>query len=99
MDDWRKNIIILCQVKQRLFEVNAGKRPLWPFCYPEDPATPDELRLAETVLGFQLDPLYLAFLSHADGWAAFFQKNDLFGTADLVGGLKHDRADQLLASL
>jgi hypothetical protein len=38
-------------------------------------------------------------LLHANGWRAFFQSIDLFGTEDLVGGPLHDKVEQLLDSL
>ena len=50
-------------------------------------------------LGFELDPMYRAFLAQANGWVGFFQRNDLFGTSDLVGGVRHEGATTLLMSI
>ena len=99
MEDWRREIITLCLVKKRLAKVNTGRTPSWPFCYPENPAPEEDLRSFDLTLGSRLDPCYRAFLSHANGWVGFFQRNDLFGTSDLLGGSKNDKARELLASI
>jgi len=48
-------------------------------------ATNEQVEAVERGLGEPLDPDYRAFLEHADGWPAFWQTVDVFGTRDLGG--------------
>jgi hypothetical protein len=48
-------------------------------------------------LGEGLDPAYRAFLLHGDGWPAFYQTVDLFGSEDLMGSERFDHAAEMLS--
>jgi hypothetical protein len=95
--DWKREIVIAHYVRQKMAE--ADKEHLWDHHFPEVSATESAVSEAERVLGFSLDPSYREFLKHADGWRAFYQAVDLFGTSDLIGGARHERAKALLDSL
>ncbi len=47
------------------------------------PATQDELRRAQTILGTSLPPSYAAFLSLHSGWQAFTGETNLYAAAEL----------------
>src|SRR5690606_15345998 len=49
--------------------------------------------------GVRLDAQHREFLSFANGWPAFFQSVDLFGTDDLVGGPRMDIANGMLDAM
>jgi hypothetical protein len=95
--DWKRRIVELAKVKQDL--ADADSRELWEHRLPAVAATPEQLETAETILGEALDPSYRCFLSYANGWAAFFQAVDLFGTDDLIGGQRFRHAVELIADL
>ena len=62
-------------------------------------ATEVELADAERHLGHRLDARYRAFLGCANGWRAFYQSVDLFGTRDLIGGPRMQNAEFMFNSL
>jgi hypothetical protein len=97
MDDWRRQIGVAYLVKQRVAQLDV--EGLWPFHMPEVGATEREILDAEQRLGETLDPKYREFLSFANGWQGFFQAIDLFGTYDLTGGTRCQRAEELLQTL
>jgi hypothetical protein len=96
-DQWKKDIAIAFLVKQRIWELDQGR--LWPFHYPELAATEAELIAVEEQLGYPLASEYRLFLSCANGWQCFYQRVDLFGTAELLGGLRMSAAMELLGWL
>jgi hypothetical protein len=93
-DQWKKEIAIAFMVKQRIWELDQGR--LWPFHYPELAATEAELVAVEERLGYPLAGEYRSFLSCANGWQGFYQRVDLFGTSELLGGLRMAAAAELL---
>src|SRR5689334_282772 len=93
--DWKAEIAKLVYVKQALAEVDINK--LWPWHLPNPPATAEDIQACEKHVGFALDPMYAAFLRHADGWQGFYHAADLFGTRDLVGGANSKRAQEGLS--
>src|SRR5262250_427620 len=95
--DWKREIAIAQLVKQKVAE--ADTRHFWSHGSPAAPATEDAIVRVEKSLGIVLDREHRGFLKHADGWESFFQDVDIFGTADLVGGIRHSRAVDLLESL
>jgi SMI1/KNR4 family protein SUKH-1 len=95
--NWTREIAILCLVKKRLAEVNVGHSPLWPATLPNAPASNESILEVEKKL--DLGASFRAFLTHANGWRAIFQKIDLFGTTDLTGGPRFDTAHRLLDSI
>jgi SMI1 / KNR4 family (SUKH-1) len=97
MTDWKKSIVELVLVKQRLAELDTIG--LWPYRLPAVAATETKIRAVEANLGEALDPAYRAFLLHADGWPAFYQSVDLFGSDDLMGGDRLHRATDMLSSI
>jgi hypothetical protein len=92
--DWKKEVGIAFLVRQQLSEVF----PVWPLRYPNLAATDRELAQTEQQLG-PLDPEYAGFLRAANGWEAFLHRIGLFGTADLLGSPRMDRARELLSTL
>lgn len=97
MDDWKKEIAVAHLVKQKLAEVDVEE--IWPFHLPEIAASEETLRHVEHRIGEPLDASYRAFLVHADGWDGFAIAVDLFGTRDLIGGPRKERAERLLDAL
>ena len=71
-------------VKQEMMELD--KRKIWPYHLPEIAATESQILIAERHLHHPLDQRYKAFLKCANGWKAFYQTVDLFGTEDLISG-------------
>jgi len=92
--DWKQRIVDLVLVKQKLAEVDT--RGLWEHRLPAVAATEAKLRTVEAHIGEALDPSYRAFLLHADGWPAFYQTIDLFGSDDLMGGPRFEHAVEML---
>lgn len=81
MIDWRLAIVELVQVQQAIHEIDRDE--LWEWHLPAVAADDATLLDAERRLGFRLDPSYRHFLGLANGWRAFFQTIDLFGTVEL----------------
>jgi hypothetical protein len=50
-------------------------------------------------LGRNLDQQHAEFLRAADGWDAFYQEVDMFGTQDFCGSERMVRARELIATL
>ncbi len=83
MTDWKQRIVELVLVKQKLAELDT--KGLWQYRLPSVAATEGRPKRLEAHLGEALDPAYRAFLLHADGWPAFYQTVDLFGSDELMG--------------
>jgi hypothetical protein len=94
MTDWKQRIVELVLVKQKLAELDT--KGLWQYRLPAVAATEAKLRAVEAHLGEALDPGYRAFLLHADGWPAFYQSVDLFGSDDLVSSDRYLHAAEML---
>lgn len=97
IDDWKRHIGIAYLVKQQFADLDTQN--LWPFHLPEVAASKFQIKVTETALGEQLDAGLRGFLAHANGWRGFLHAIDLFGTEDLVHGLRNDTAHHLLDSL
>jgi hypothetical protein len=82
--DWKQRIVELVLVKQKLAELDT--KGLWQYRLPAVAASGERLEAVEAHLGEALDPAFREFLLHADGWPAFYQTVDLFGSEDLLGG-------------
>ncbi len=82
-EEWRQRIVQLVLVKQKIAELDANG--LWEYRLPAIAASEERLSASESQLGERLDPSYRDFLAAADGWPAFYQSVDLFGTHDLLG--------------
>jgi hypothetical protein len=95
--DWKDRIAVMALVKQRLAEVDTGR--LWEYHLPRVAASEERLQQVEAHLGEALDPSYRAFLRHADGWPAFYQAVDLFGSAELLGSERFQHAEEMLGYL
>lgn len=93
--DWKQRIIELVLVKQKLAELDT--KGLWQYRLPSVAATEARLKSVEAHLGEALDPVYRAFLLHADGWPAFYQTVDLFGSDDLMGNDRWHHATEMLS--
>jgi hypothetical protein len=96
MTNWKKELAVAQLVKQHLARVDRAG--IWPFATPRPPATASALVEAETRIKTALDPNYREFLAVANGWPAFYQTVDLFGSDDLGQGPAWARANQLLDS-
>ena len=97
MNDWRKEIGVAHLVKQRVAQFDRDA--LWPFHLPEVAASEKQLEDADRSYAGKLDAQYRDFLRFANGWQGFFQSVDVFGTQDLLGGSRLQRAHELLDSL
>jgi SMI1-KNR4 cell-wall len=97
IDDFRVVIGIAWRVKQEMMVLDHKK--LWPYHLPEVAATEAQVVESERTLGHPLDPRYRAFLKRANGWPAFYQTVDLFGTIDLIGGPRRENANAALRLL
>ena len=84
MIDWKRELTIATYVKATLMD--ADKEGLWPQSLPEIAASEDQLAAVEAHLRYRLGEQYRSFLAHANGWRAFLQTIDLFGTPELMGG-------------
>lgn len=94
MSDWRQTLAIAHLVRQRLSQVDDG---LWPHHLPEVAASEVEIASVESAIGERLPAPYRDFLAHANGWQAFFQAVDLFGTRDLSRSARRNtRVDAVL---
>jgi hypothetical protein len=92
--DWKQYIIELILVKQKLADLDT--KGLWPHSLPAVAASEARLAEVETHLGGTLDPAFRMFLLHADGWPAFYQTVDLFGSKDLLGNDRFRHAAEML---
>jgi SMI1-KNR4 cell-wall len=97
MTEWKQRIVELVLVKQKLAEL--GSKGLWQHRLPSVAATEGRLKSVEAHLGEALDPDYRAFLLHGDGWLAFYQTVDLFGSDDLMGNHRFHRATEMLRNV
>jgi hypothetical protein len=95
--DWKRELTIAHLVKQNIAEVDVDG--LWENTLPEIAASEDQLLDLEARLGYRLDAQHRAFLLHANGWQAFTQYIDVFGTPDFMGGPRAARAAELIESL
>ena len=64
----------------------VDERRLFPHSLPYCSATEEEIREAKEATGIRERDSYLDFLRVANGWSAFYQAVDLFGTEELCGG-------------
>lgn len=92
--DWKQAIVELVLVKQELAESDTKR--LWPHKLPAVAASETRLAEVEAHLGEALDPTFRAFLLCADGWLAFYQTVDLFGSDDLLGSNRFHYATKML---
>lgn len=95
--NWPKEIVTMAGIKSEV--AKADREKLWPYALPRVAAEPAQIAAAEAELGVALDPQYREFLSYADGWPAFFQRIDLFGTAELRGNERMQHAREMLGYL
>jgi hypothetical protein len=75
------------------------KEGLWEYYLPEAAASEEVLIRTERQLGFSLDSQYREFLKYANGWKAFYQSVDLFGTDELVDSPDMDYAISILDAI
>ena len=96
-DDWKDKIVAMGLVKQELQQVDKLK--FWPHHLPETEATEEQLAATEAHLGHSIDKDYRDFLLCANGWKAFTQSVNLFGTEDLMGSGLMEHASEMLKVL
>jgi hypothetical protein len=84
-------------VKQQVMELDTRK--IWSYHLPQVAATDEQILTAEQHLGHPIDARYKAFLKCANGWPAFYQTVDLFGTEDLINGPRNECGEFLLSCL
>jgi hypothetical protein len=97
MNNWKEQIAIAWLVKQACMELD--KKNIFSYHLPNLAATEESIVLAEKKLGCRLDEKYRAFLQHADGWPCFWHNVDLFGTNDLIEGVKKETGEFALSML
>lgn len=81
--NWKDEIVKLIYLKQALKEVDA--EGLWTFYLPKVAASSEELEKLKSEIDFPLSNNLMEFLSFTNGWDAFYQDVNLFGTADYLG--------------
>lgn len=96
MADWADAIRRMVAAQRQVRE--SDREHLWRHEQPTPPASRELLGLVQARRGVILDSQYTELLVHADGWPAFMQDVDLFGTSDLSGD-PFDEAVQLLSTL
>jgi hypothetical protein len=94
--DWRREIATLAYVKNAIFKLDT--QHLWRHHLPRVAASEVEIARAERSVSGSVHEKYRAFLGYANGWPAFYQDVDLFGTEELCGGGLMPRARELLAA-
>lgn len=97
IDDFGPVIGGIWKIKQEMMELDTKK--IWPYHLPEIAASDEHILQAERHLGHSIDPRYKALLKCANGWPAFYQTVDPFGTGDLLGGVRKDNAEFVLSFL
>lgn len=97
MTNWEKEIGTAYRVKEHMMKIDITG--LWPYHLPEVGATPGEILAVEALLQEPLPQPYKEFLMAANGWLAFYQAVDLFGTKDLFKSPRFQRAEHLLATV
>ena len=97
IEEWRERIVYMALIKEKVAQVDV--EGLWPWHLPSVKATEDEIKAVEARIGERLDESYRTFLSLAGGWVAFYQMVDLFGCADLIGGPRFNRGQELMRGL
>jgi hypothetical protein len=83
MRDWAEATQEMLAAKELLREQDLDK--LWRHEGPRPPATPEDLCEVESAIGRALDGEYMSFLRRFDGWPAFLQDIDLFGSKEFRG--------------
>jgi SMI1 / KNR4 family (SUKH-1) len=81
--DWRRAIGVLILIHQHIKDLD--QEGIWANELPRVAAPQETLAQIESQLGETLDECYRAFLTCADGWRAFYQWVDLFGSPELLG--------------
>lgn len=81
--DWRIAIGELVLLHHHIHDLDYEQ--LWANELPRVAAKPGDIIRVERQLGCELDQRFKAFLMCADGWRAFYQWVDLFGTEELLG--------------
>lgn len=84
-------ILQMVYIRQKMQELDSEH--LWAYHWPKVGASDDAIQSVERRIGEALPCDYRAFLRHADGWPAFYQAVDLFGTGDLLGGRQVSACD------
>ena len=84
--EWKIRIVEHARVKAAIEEADVSH--LFEYTLPNLGATESQLRRAEASFASAqaLDLNYRDFLKNANGWKAFYQSVDLFGTEELLGG-------------
>jgi hypothetical protein len=97
MRDWKTEIVKGVLIQQRIEELDRGR--LWERHLPEVAASEAAIAQVEGWLGFTIDAQYREFLRFANGWRAFYQRVDLFGTENLLGAPPMDAAARQLEAI
>jgi hypothetical protein len=97
IEDYKIAIGHAWTIRQAMMELD--KKRIWPYHLPETVATDEQIFKAEQHLGHLIDPRYKAFLKCANGWLAFYQTVDLFGTQDLISGPRKENGEFILSFL
>jgi hypothetical protein len=83
MIDWPTEIAVLGVIKSTMAGVDVER--IFEYRLPRVGASEERLRAVEASLGHRLPTQYREFLAYGDGWPAFWQFVDLFGTHELEG--------------
>ena len=95
--DWKKEIAVAWYVQNETSKLDTAKQ--WNYFLPNVAATEEEVVRVEEALGHPVDARYRGFLKFANGWRGFYQRVDLFGTAELANGAPMHLAMSLLRAI
>jgi hypothetical protein len=80
--NWKDQIVKMVYLKQTLFEVDVDK--VWVFNLPKVAASELDIINLQKNIPLLADSDLVDFLRVANGWDAFYQNVNLFGTADYL---------------
>lgn len=83
-NDWKVEISRIVYWKQ--IAADHDKQKLLPWHFPRVGATPENIAMAEQVVGTKFSQQFKDFLSCADGWQGFYILTNLFGTKEFLEG-------------
>jgi hypothetical protein len=84
MYDWKLAIVMNFWQRQQAEIWKSGH--VFPMGAPKVRASNEAIAQAELATAFRFPEDYKDFLRHADGWPAFCENMDLFGTPDYLSG-------------
>lgn len=94
--DWARTIATLGYIRQAIAQVD--RMGLWRHCLPRVGASSHAIEDASGNSAHPISIQYKEFLRFADGWPAFYQNVDLFGTVEFKRTTESSRRGAELAA-